>query len=336
MLLFRPSFASKHFLISLFIWSYATTCTATLAFTSSPSTIAAGSSTVLEWTTDGSSDPVTIELLKGPASDLTPITTIISKTSNTVYTWTVPSSLDAGTDYVLQLSQANIINYGPQFAITGGTVASSAASTASSAAATVIAISSATPVAASSSTPEPSSTPTPSSIAQVSSAPSSAPAESSSRPSSAISTATPSSASAGSISSTSTSLASTSAPSTPSQSSTPTSSSTATSKAASTGLTTGAKAGIGVAVPLGVIAIALGAFFLGRRRNTTKPAPSGEEGYTARHELEGKGVPPAELPVSQWDERGGYWRTQPTAPAAELPTRDNKHELAAREVGREG
>ncbi|KAF2803300.1 uncharacterized protein BDZ99DRAFT_576208 [Mytilinidion resinicola] len=326
----RRYLASKLFLGFVFLWSYATTCSATLAFTKYPSTIAAGSSTELSWTSDDSSTPVSINLMKGPENDLTNVMTITASAKSVSLAWTVPSSLDPGSDYILQLDQGDNVNYSGQFEITGGTVASTAAPAASSVAATVAT----TPVAKSSSTPEPSSTAALSTVAQASSTASSENTHASSGLSSTSSAAVSSSASVASTPSTNASPTSTSASSASSHSPTSTTSSTTTSRAASTGLTAGAKAGIGVAVPLGVIAIALGAFFLGRRRNTTKPTPSDEEGYTARHELDGKGVPPTELPVAQWDERGGYWRTQPTASAAELPTRDNKHELAAREVGR--
>jgi len=104
---------------------------AALTFTSAPSTVAAGSTYTLTYTTDDTTDPVSIILRKGNPADLTTIGTLTSTATGGSYSWTVAANLVSGTDYALEIMQGTVTNYYGPFSLTGGSTAPSSTSSGS-------------------------------------------------------------------------------------------------------------------------------------------------------------------------------------------------------------
>ncbi|MCJ1302830.1 hypothetical protein MMC08_005635 [Hypocenomyce scalaris] len=67
----------------------------------------------------GDGSPVTIYLKNGPSTNLQTVSTIISDTTTSPYTWTPSTTLTTGT-YALEIIQGTVTNYSPNFTITGG------------------------------------------------------------------------------------------------------------------------------------------------------------------------------------------------------------------------
>jgi len=130
---------------------------AAIQFTSFPTTVQAGQTYVLTWTTDDTG-PVTIDLKNGSPTNLQEVEVLTAAGTGGSFSWTAPANLADG-EYAFQISSGTDNNYSSFFSYTGGdgsfsaTGASSAASTAaSSAAASSGASSAAASTAASSAT----------------------------------------------------------------------------------------------------------------------------------------------------------------------------------------
>jgi len=112
----------------------------TLFFTNVPTSVTVGKSYSIQWKTADTTSPVTITLRKGPSGNLQTISTLTSSATGTEYTWIPDKSLADGSDYALQITQGNQINYSGQFTLSGGSpsaissaVSASASSSASAA-----------------------------------------------------------------------------------------------------------------------------------------------------------------------------------------------------------
>lgn len=107
----------------------------TLLFTNVPTSVTVGKSYTIEWKTTDTTSPITITLRKGPSGNLQTIATLTSTATGTTYTWIPDKSLADGSDYALQITQGNQINYSGQISLSGGSLSaiSSAASASASA-----------------------------------------------------------------------------------------------------------------------------------------------------------------------------------------------------------
>lgn len=124
---------------------------ATLLFTKVPTSATVGTSYTLEWKTNDSTSPVTILLRKGPSDNLKTISTLTSTGAGGSYTWIPDKSLVDGTDYALQITQGNQINYSGQISLSGGSLSAISSSASASASSSVSASSSASAASVSSS-----------------------------------------------------------------------------------------------------------------------------------------------------------------------------------------
>ncbi|KAK0347364.1 hypothetical protein LTR91_007335 [Friedmanniomyces endolithicus] len=112
-----------------------------LNFTAVPAPFTDGQAYALTYATNDTNSPVTIVLLQGPsATGLQPVATLNSDIRGGQYVWTPPTTLPAGNDYALQISQGNQVNYFGPFQILAATApASSSSSSATSSSATTAA-----------------------------------------------------------------------------------------------------------------------------------------------------------------------------------------------------
>ncbi|KAG0750424.1 hypothetical protein G6F57_003055 [Rhizopus arrhizus] len=99
--------------------------------------VTAGQSTTITWTPIAGFDTISsIDLLKGDASALTPVTGghVANNIKSSVgsYTWNVPASLATGTDYALSFGTSPNVSYTPFFTIKSSNAASGNSSSASS------------------------------------------------------------------------------------------------------------------------------------------------------------------------------------------------------------
>lgn len=109
------------------ILSFATLClaqSANLAFTSTPSSVTAGTPVVITYTAPELNEAVTITLRKGNPDDLQTISTLTSSATGGNYTWIPLSSLEDASDYALQLEQGDSVNYSGEFSLSGSNPAS--------------------------------------------------------------------------------------------------------------------------------------------------------------------------------------------------------------------
>jgi len=104
---------------------------AALTFTSAPSTVAAGQTVTIGYSTDDATTPVQIVLRKGNPADLQTIGTLTAAASGGSYSWTVPADTPSGTDYALEIIQGTNTNYFGPFSVTGGTAPTSSAGSSS-------------------------------------------------------------------------------------------------------------------------------------------------------------------------------------------------------------
>ncbi|RYP30149.1 hypothetical protein DL767_006397 [Monosporascus sp. MG133] len=84
--------------------------------------IEAGEPFTITWS--GATGPVTINLMNGPADDLSTVSEITSGQTGESFTWTPSESLPSGT-YALEISDGSGINYSLRFQISGGAAAGS-------------------------------------------------------------------------------------------------------------------------------------------------------------------------------------------------------------------
>ncbi|RYP89622.1 hypothetical protein DL770_004269 [Monosporascus sp. CRB-9-2] len=77
-----------------------------------------------EITWSGAGGPVTLNLMNGPADDLSTVSEITSGLTGESFTWTPPESLPSGT-YAFEISDGSEINYSPRFRISGGAASGS-------------------------------------------------------------------------------------------------------------------------------------------------------------------------------------------------------------------
>ncbi|KAK1075814.1 hypothetical protein LTR12_001426 [Friedmanniomyces endolithicus] len=115
-----------------------------LNFTAVPAPFTDGQAYALTYATNDTNSPVTIVLLQGPsATGLQPVATLNSDIHGGQYVWTPPTTLPAGNDYALQISQGNQVNYYGPFQVLAATApassSSSSAATSSSATTTAAA-----------------------------------------------------------------------------------------------------------------------------------------------------------------------------------------------------
>ncbi|KAG1147249.1 hypothetical protein G6F37_006336 [Rhizopus arrhizus] len=103
--------------------------------------LTAGETTTITWTPIAGFDTIsTIDLLQGASSALTPVTGghVASNVASSLgsYSWTVPSTLPAGSDYALSFGSSPNVSYTPYFTIqaASGTSGSSSSAVSSSAA----------------------------------------------------------------------------------------------------------------------------------------------------------------------------------------------------------
>lgn len=118
------------------ILSFATLCLSqsnNLAFTSTPSSVTAGTPVLISYTAPNLQNAVTITLRKGDPNDLQTISTLTSSAKGGNYTWIPLSSLQDGDDYALQLEQGNDVNYSGEFSLSGSDPASVSAAMAATA-----------------------------------------------------------------------------------------------------------------------------------------------------------------------------------------------------------
>ncbi|KAG1057150.1 hypothetical protein G6F43_001013 [Rhizopus delemar] len=99
--------------------------------------VTAGQSTTITWTPIAGFDTISsIDLLKGDASALTPVTGghVANNIKSSVgsYTWNVPASLATGTDYALSFGTSPNVSYTPFFTIKSSNAASSGNSSSAS------------------------------------------------------------------------------------------------------------------------------------------------------------------------------------------------------------
>ncbi|KAJ9623516.1 hypothetical protein H2203_005778 [Taxawa tesnikishii (nom. ined.)] len=120
--------------------SFAAAQSANLGFTSTPTSVKAGTPVTIKYTAENLDSPVTITLRKGDPNNLSTIGVLTSSATNGTYTWIPADSLADGDDYALQITQGNEINYSGEFSLSGGNasaISSAAAATSSSASAAV-------------------------------------------------------------------------------------------------------------------------------------------------------------------------------------------------------
>jgi len=117
----------------------------TLSFTKVPTSVTVGQSYTIEWKTSDTTSPITITLRKGPSGNLKTISTLTSTATGTTYPWIPDKSLADGSDYALEITQGNQINYSGQISLSGGSLSavSSSASASASTSSSVTALSSA-------------------------------------------------------------------------------------------------------------------------------------------------------------------------------------------------
>jgi len=107
----------------------ASSAMAAITFTSAPSTVEAGQTYTLKYTTEDTVTPISIILRKGDPLNLGTIGPLTTSATGGSFTWTAPTTLASGTDYAFEIEQGTDINYYGPFSLTGGTapVSSSAA-----------------------------------------------------------------------------------------------------------------------------------------------------------------------------------------------------------------
>jgi len=115
----------------------------TLSFTNVPTSVTVGKSYTIEWKTTDTTSPITITLRKGPSGNLQTISTLTSTATGTTYTWIPDKSLADGSDYALQITQGNQINYSGQISLSGGSLSAISSAASASASSSVSASSSA-------------------------------------------------------------------------------------------------------------------------------------------------------------------------------------------------
>ncbi|KAL9611792.1 MAG: hypothetical protein Q9167_003560 [Letrouitia subvulpina] len=92
-----------------------------IAFTSTPSVVTAGQSSIIRWG-GGDGSPVTILLERGRAEDLRYVDLVVGSATGNSYTWTPKKSLTNGDDYAFKITQGiDNDNYSGMFSVRGGT-----------------------------------------------------------------------------------------------------------------------------------------------------------------------------------------------------------------------
>lgn len=108
------------------------TALAKVAFTSVPAVAVVSQSYNISWA-GGDGTSVTLTLRRGDPANLATISTIADQASGSYYIWTVPSTLQSGNDYALQITQGQSdINYSGLFTISGASSTSSSANSSAS------------------------------------------------------------------------------------------------------------------------------------------------------------------------------------------------------------
>ncbi|TKA67453.1 hypothetical protein B0A55_08076 [Friedmanniomyces simplex] len=102
-----------------------------LFFTHVPNPITDGQAQALTYATNDTTTPITIVLLQGAATQLKPIYTLSAAVTGGQYIWTPSTSLPDGSDYALQITQNNQINYFGPFQVQGAVGPASSSSSAS-------------------------------------------------------------------------------------------------------------------------------------------------------------------------------------------------------------
>ncbi|CRG91651.1 hypothetical protein PISL3812_08701 [Talaromyces islandicus] len=90
-----------------------------LSFTEWPTSVTAGQPSTLKWIGDGGA-PVTLTLRKGASTDLENVEVISPDATNGEFTWTPNTDLENGSDYAVQISQGDQINYSGPISLGGG------------------------------------------------------------------------------------------------------------------------------------------------------------------------------------------------------------------------
>jgi len=106
----------------------------TLAFTETPASVKAGTPVTIKYASPDNSLPATIILRQGSPDDLNTISVLTSSATNGTYTWIPADSLADASDYALEITQGDSINYSGEFSLSGANpaaVSSAEAATAS-------------------------------------------------------------------------------------------------------------------------------------------------------------------------------------------------------------
>lgn len=105
---------------------------ATLKFTDFPSTVQAGKSYTIKYTSTELSSPATIVLRKGSSTNLNTISTLTTTATGGSFVWSVDASLADGNDYALMISQGTENNnYAGPIQLTGGSASAISSATSS-------------------------------------------------------------------------------------------------------------------------------------------------------------------------------------------------------------
>ncbi|KAK8213409.1 hypothetical protein M8818_002708 [Zalaria obscura] len=116
--------------------SYALAQSTRLAFTSTPASVTAGQAVTIKYSAADTTAPVTIILRKGDPNDLQTIAVLTSDSTGGSYTWIPADYFADDTDYALEITQGDEINYSGEFSLSGANAAAvSSASSASAASA---------------------------------------------------------------------------------------------------------------------------------------------------------------------------------------------------------
>jgi len=107
-----------------------------LTFTRVPNPVTDGQAQAITYSTNDTITPVTIILRQGPSGNLQTISTLTTSATDGQFIWTPDSCLPDGTDYALEITQANQINYFGPFTIEGASGAASCSSSSKTASST--------------------------------------------------------------------------------------------------------------------------------------------------------------------------------------------------------
>jgi len=114
----------------------ASSAMAAITFTSAPSTVEAGQTYTLKYSTEDTVTPISIILRKGDPKNLGVIGPLTTDATGGSFTWTAPTTLVSGTDYAFEIDQGTDVNYYGPFSVTGGAASVSSAATSASVSAT--------------------------------------------------------------------------------------------------------------------------------------------------------------------------------------------------------